>query len=159
MTFDEWMLIRDVTYYPTDDTVAIRKLRECWYHRDAEVESLRQQLAEKIELNNQLADFLGEAEQQIADSQKREAMLRGALKDAHESIGDDVESYETSKRRIEALAATDDLKDVRLCHAEPVAWIDGGDLRELGNGNDRQYSLWCENQDRMVPFYRAWEPK
>ena len=38
---------------------------------------------------------------------------------------------------------------------EPVAWIDGGDLRELCNGNDRQYSLWCEDQGRMVPLYAA----
>jgi hypothetical protein len=30
MTFDDWMLTKDCTYYPTDNTMAIHKLRECW---------------------------------------------------------------------------------------------------------------------------------
>lgn len=34
---------------------------------------------------------------------------------------------------------------------EPVAWIDGGDLREVCNGNSRY--VHCDNQGRMVPLY------
>ena len=44
MKFDEWMLIKDKSYVPTDDSVYLRLLRECWFHRDAEIESLRQQV-------------------------------------------------------------------------------------------------------------------
>ena len=30
MDFDNWMLTKDPKYRPTDDTVALRRLRECW---------------------------------------------------------------------------------------------------------------------------------
>ena len=30
MTFDNWMKARNPKYHPTDDTVALRELRECW---------------------------------------------------------------------------------------------------------------------------------
>jgi hypothetical protein len=30
MTFEDWMMTKDCNYYPTDDSMAIRKLRECW---------------------------------------------------------------------------------------------------------------------------------
>ena len=30
MDFDDWMLTKDPKYHPTDDTVALRKMRECW---------------------------------------------------------------------------------------------------------------------------------
>ena len=30
MDFDEWMLTKDPKYHPTDDTVALRRMRECW---------------------------------------------------------------------------------------------------------------------------------
>ena len=30
MDFDDWMLTKDPKYHPTDDTVALRRLRECW---------------------------------------------------------------------------------------------------------------------------------
>ena len=30
MDFDDWMLTKDPKYYPTDDTVALCRLRECW---------------------------------------------------------------------------------------------------------------------------------
>lgn len=40
MTFDEWMLIKDKSYVPTDDSMQLRLLRECWFSRDAEVAEL-----------------------------------------------------------------------------------------------------------------------
>lgn len=30
MDFDSWMLTKDLKHCPTDDTVALRRLRECW---------------------------------------------------------------------------------------------------------------------------------
>ena len=30
MNFDDWMLSKDARYAPTDDTVTLRRLRECW---------------------------------------------------------------------------------------------------------------------------------
>lgn len=40
MTFDDWMLIKDKRYVPTDDSMQLRLLRECWFSRDAEVAEL-----------------------------------------------------------------------------------------------------------------------
>ena len=31
MDFDTWMRARNPKYHPTDDTVALRELRDCWY--------------------------------------------------------------------------------------------------------------------------------
>ncbi len=39
MNFDTWMRARNPKYHPTDDTVALRELRECW--RTAEWHSER----------------------------------------------------------------------------------------------------------------------
>ena len=41
MTFDDWMRARNPKYIPTDDTVALRELRDCW--RAAEYHSERAQ--------------------------------------------------------------------------------------------------------------------
>jgi hypothetical protein len=30
MDFDDWMLTKEPKHHPTDDTVALRRLRECW---------------------------------------------------------------------------------------------------------------------------------
>jgi hypothetical protein len=64
-----------------------------------------------------------ELEQQLAEREKQIVMLRKSLLDAHNFIGDDVEAYETAKRRIDALAATDDLSGCILCDAEPITKI------------------------------------
>ena len=40
MTFDEWMLTKDKSYVPTDDSMSLRLLRECWFRRDAEIVEL-----------------------------------------------------------------------------------------------------------------------
>jgi hypothetical protein len=60
--------------------------------------------------------------QQLAEREKQIVMLRTALVNAHEFIGDDVESYETAKQRIDALAATANLKGYILCDAKPDCW-------------------------------------
>jgi hypothetical protein len=48
--------------------------------QSATIASLRQQLAEKVELNNQFADYLGDAEIALTESQARVKVLRDALK-------------------------------------------------------------------------------
>jgi len=84
-------------------------------------------------------------EQQLAASQKREVMLRDRLQDA--LWGETWWRVEAEK----ALAATTDLKDVILCHAEPAAIV----YRDYGgNGAILQTELADDE-----PLYRAWEPK
>ena len=46
MTFDDWMRARNPKYCPTDDTVALRELRDCWI--TAEHHSARAQEREQI---------------------------------------------------------------------------------------------------------------
>ena len=87
---------------------------------------------------------------ELADSQKREVMLRDAL-EYHQAQTRPIE------RTGEALAATADLKDVILCH-----WVAIGYRYELKAG---EYTF-SENRysderyvSRMTPLYSAWEPK
>lgn len=170
MTFDEWMLIRDVTYYPTDDTVAIRKLRECWYHRDAEVESLRQQLAScdaeierlktvpmryrRMAFNAQLQNENTQLCQQLAAALAAIKVKDEALNAiATTGVIREAKWCGMSAKDIAelALVTTADLKDVILCHAEPAAIV----YRDYGgNGAILQTELADDE-----PLYRAWEPK
>ncbi len=46
MTFDDWMRARNPKHCPTDDTVALRELRDCW--RTAEHHSARAQEREQM---------------------------------------------------------------------------------------------------------------
>jgi len=90
---------------------------------------------------------------QLADSQKREVMLRGYLErlaclgngDMHgNSIGNCIAQ--------EALAATTDLDGLILCHAEEVAWyIPEKDL----STTDSEWA--AENSEMCEPLYRAKE--
>ena len=86
--------------------------------RDAEVESLRQQLADvKIVSDHNLSVYHAAAEelrQQLAYSQKQVTLLRDALRHLWNERTPD--SYDEAG---EALAATADLSGVRLCHAAP----------------------------------------
>jgi hypothetical protein len=74
-------------------------------------------------------------------------------------------SEEVLRQVFDALMQADDCLEDRFCRllptirailasppAEPVAWVDVGDLRGLGNGN----STWVhpEDQGRMIPLYR-----
>ena len=62
--------------------------------------------------------------QQLADSQKCEVMLRVALERLVTERRAGLASLEGWDAAREALAATADLKDMILCHAEPVAYLD-----------------------------------
>ncbi len=46
MIFDDWMRARNPKYCPTDDTVSLRELRDCW--RTAEYHSDRAQERERM---------------------------------------------------------------------------------------------------------------
>jgi hypothetical protein len=41
MNFDTWMRARNPKYHPTDDTVALRELRECWRTAEWHIELMR----------------------------------------------------------------------------------------------------------------------
>jgi hypothetical protein len=61
MTFDDWMRARNPKYCPTDDTVALRELRDCW--RTAEHHSARAQERERmIELMRDKCRKVGDGE-------------------------------------------------------------------------------------------------
>lgn len=62
----------------------------------------------------ELKDQLASAQAREAELMADNARLRGALNEAHETIGDDVEPYEVAKRRIEALAATPEQSLARI---------------------------------------------
>ena len=44
---------------------------------------------------------------------------------------------------------------INVVKQNPIGHIDAGDLRELCNGNERQYSLFTEDKGRMVAIYAA----
>jgi len=88
-------------------------------------------------------------EQQLADSQKREVMLRHALRFYKSALtADDVAGV--------ALAATADLKDVILCHAE-LCRNDGRCQYAIDHGAEGLGH--CPDGKCCMPLYRAWEPK
>jgi len=87
--------------------------------KDLKIESLRQQL---VAMTADRDDCLSLAKLNFAkwyESQKREVILRVAL----EYCVAQVPELGTVPGIEEALAATADLKDVILCHAEPVAYM------------------------------------
>ena len=77
-------------------------------------------------------------------------------------------SHELARKFSNALAATADLKDVRLCHAKPSAWLrddnKGGSINTMSDScTDAVKELWLrvnpKNVERyVIPLYRAWEP-
>jgi hypothetical protein len=75
--------------------------------------------------------------QQLADSHRREVMLRDAL-EHHQA------QTRPIQKTIEALASTADLDGLILCDAMPITWYDP---------MAKQFQLGTE------PLYRAWEPK
>jgi len=116
------------------------------------------------------ADLIEFLRQQLADHIKREVMLRDALGElvALKNLKDRAESAEDSstnaycgteyatrkpaawKSAKEALAATADLKDVILCHAEPITLASGVTL------NTTKGYIHIRTGDSL---YRAWEQK
>jgi len=108
------------------------------------IESLRQQL---VAMTADRDDCLALAKLNFAkclDSQKREVMLRDALSLAYTNEGGYHEWKETASS---ALAATDDLENVRLCEKEPVCWI-----HRRGNYADASLCPLCDGD-----ISRGWE--
>lgn len=66
MTFDEWMLTKDKSYVPTDDSMSLRLLRECWFRRDAEIARLKTvpMRYRRMAFNAQLQDEVVRLEQE-----------------------------------------------------------------------------------------------
>jgi hypothetical protein len=121
MNFEDWMLTKDCTYYPTDDTMIIRKLRECWdaAQKYGEVE---QQLAERDAQLLKNADILGEAADALDHKDKQIVMMRDAL----EWIRKYGTSGELAFRVAQgALIDTQDLSKYILCDADPVGRLIG----------------------------------
>ena len=48
MKFDDWMLTKDKSYVPTDDSKSLRLLRDCWFSRDVEVAELQNKLGQQF---------------------------------------------------------------------------------------------------------------
>ena len=129
----------------------IDELTDALASRDAEIESLRQQLILKehqYDVMKASAEVLAEQCdkmcQQLETSQKREVMLRDAL-EYHQAQTRPIQRTE------EALAATDDLDGLILCDREPAAIV----YRDYGgNGAILQTELADDE-----PLYRTKGPK
>ena len=75
MTFDDWMRARNPKYCPTDDTVALRELRDCW--KAAEHHSDRAQERElMIKLMRAKCRKVGAGETAIVDAERLEWLMR-----------------------------------------------------------------------------------
>ena len=138
------------------------------------IESLRQQLAaahENIRIANaQSEEFERKwylTKDALEDSQKREVVLRNEVTRCRDWFETQVKvtskggpsSWELMLLRDErdaadqALATTADLKDVILCHAEPVGWCGTSGVGELIVSKSKVWNFLT------TPLYRAWEPK
>jgi hypothetical protein len=122
--------------------------------RDAKIEQLRQQLAERDKHVTMLRDAL------------RELVALKNLKDQSESAEDSSThnycgtEYRTRKPAAwkaarEALDATAYLNDVIMCHAEPVVWQHEDDKGCLIPAENKGY----EDSGYSIALYRAREPK
>ncbi len=94
--------------------------------------------------------------QQLADSQKCEVMLRVALERLVTERRAGLASLEGWDAAREALAATADLKDMILCHAEPCR-DDGRCQYAIDHGAEGLGH--CPEEKCCMPLYRAGEPK
>jgi hypothetical protein len=119
MTFDDWMMAKDCNYYPTDDTLAIRKLRECWNaaQKYGEVE---QQLAERDAEILRLRGEVLKGNIEMLDANKQIVMLRDAV-NALERFGTTVAPSSSFWEEVwpthEKALATNDLSNYILCDA------------------------------------------
>jgi hypothetical protein len=93
----------------------------------------------------------------LANATKQNVLLRDALVNAHEFIGDSIESYETAKQRIEALAATDDLAGLILCDAEPAGYlfVVDGRVQETLTPTEVEQEIFSESPELYEPLYKA----
>lgn len=75
MKFDDWMAAQNPKYKPSDDTVALRLLRDCW--RTAEYHSAGAQERElMIELMRAKCRKVGAGETAIVDAERLEWLMR-----------------------------------------------------------------------------------
>ena len=141
----------------------IDELTDALASRDAEIESLRQQLADmtkerdkakampmkyrRMEFNAQLQNENESLRQQLLSSQKREVMLRYAISWCRK-ITVDLDIHDALDH---ALSATTDIDGLILCHAELAAIV----YRDYGgNGAILQTELADDE-----PLYRTKGPK
>jgi hypothetical protein len=127
----------------------------------SELESLRQQLTS---VTSYWEASKAENEQQRVSILVFKKVLQDVL-DTHGYNTND--GFVAAEQTRKALAATADLKDVRLCHAEPVAWQtfdgEGGyDYRSYEDNEDYRDDYIKRNSSQkfyenwVIPLYRAW---
>jgi len=122
-----------------------------------DIEAIRQSPRQYVDLETveALSDYAMVLEQQLADSKKQNVLLRDVLVNAHEFIGDSVESYEPAKQRIDALTATVDLKGCIICDAKPVGEVE----THTGSLKDMAIIVWCGDQPAEgTKLYKARKP-
>jgi hypothetical protein len=152
-----------------DDKRAKYVTREIKYEQT--IESLRQQLAQCEEGCRIKDEQIETLEQQLARVHEclnsvREACL---FSEDDGSIGVTQEPhipYQLFDDICKALAATADLENVILCHAEPAAWqfVDDEELNYTAYNKNPPTQEQVEylkkwNRPEWEPLYRAWEPK
>ena len=156
MKFDDWMLARDKSYVPTDDSKSLRLLRECWFSRDAEVAEIRRGNSAAVSAYNTCSEENDKLSQQLAHREAWIVVLREFLPYIT------VSGYEREQRFLQALAATDDLSGVILCHAEPYAFAvvmpDRADIVLVHDLEDAE-ELLTNNNCEVQELFSAWEPK
>ena len=117
--------------------------------------------ADKLARYDDLANFVEELHdenmrmrQQLAEREKQIVLLRVALEMAWSTAS--VNGVKARRLSEEALAATADLEWLRLCHANPIAWIT---TDEEGSPAmlffDKQEALMFSGVDGPVPLYKV----
>ena len=97
-------------------------------------------------------DAILELESKLSDHIKREVMLRDKIDWLRRYGCKDDLAFRVAQ---DALAATDDLKGLRLCHAEPCR-DDGRCQYAIDHGAEGLGH--CPEGKCCMPLYRAWEP-
>ena len=105
----------------------------------------------RVDLTMTMREVILEMKQQLSDHIKRKMILRSAIGAWDRAEPDELQAAECGL--LKALAATDDLKDVRLCHAEPIGWCGTSGVGELIVSKSKIWNFLT------TPLYRAWEPK
>lgn len=89
------------------------------------------------------------------DAAKELRIYAASMKDDFAAVGKpimDLDIRSLRKQNAALKAVVDAWNNVE---SEPIGYIDAADLRELCNGNERQYSLFTEDKGRMVAIYAA----
>ena len=118
--------------------------------KQCEIESMRQQLAEKDQTILDHVEIQNSLRHQLHDAIKREVMMRDSLEKLSDfaKVGS-LEMYISE----EALAATTDLDGLILCENNPVGFY---------LNREEFFDDWYSSvqlSEKWEPLYRAWEPK